>query len=91
MITKEIITARFEMNPENKTLSIRQDTIIKEDGIELSRKHHRCAYVPGDIDKVIECLGEDAPEIDYLKLIWTEEVIEEYKAKIEAQNVQEIL
>ena len=86
MITKEINIARFEMNAENKTLSIRMDTIIKEDGVELSRKHHRCAYVPGDIDKVVECLGADASEVSYLKSIWTDEVIAEYEATIEAHQ-----
>jgi hypothetical protein len=87
MITKEINIARFEMSPENKTVSIRQDTVIKEDGKELSRSHHRCAYAPGDIDKVIECLGADAPEVAYLNLIWTDQVIADYKAMIEAQEV----
>lgn len=84
MITKEINLARFEMNPENKTLSIRRDTIIKEDGVELSRSYHRCAYVPGDIDKVREYLGvEESPEITYLESVWTDEVIAAYKEKIE--------
>jgi hypothetical protein len=88
MIIKEIIVARFEVNPENKTLSIRLDTVIKEEGVELSRSHHRCAYVPGDIDKVIECLGADAPEVAYLNLIWTDEVIKAYKAKTQEQENQ---
>lgn len=79
--------ARFEMNPENKTLSIRLDTVIKEDGVELSRKSHRCAFAPGDIAKVREYLGvTTGPEITYLKSIWTKEVIAEYKAMIDAQD-----
>lgn len=87
MIKKETVISKFEMNPETKTVSIRMDTVIKEDGVELSRSHHRCAYVPGDIDKVIECLGADAPEVVYLESIWTEQVIADYKAMIEAQEI----
>ena len=87
MITKEIDTARFEMNLESKSLSIRLDTVIKEDGLELSRKSHRCSFVPGDILRVKEYLGiNKSPELDYLAAIWTDEVIEEYKAMIEDQN-----
>lgn len=79
-LVKEINIARFDMNPENKTVSIRMDTVIKEDGVELSRKHHRCGFAPGDIDKVAACLGADASEVVYLKLVWTDQVIADYKA-----------
>lgn len=88
MITKEIIIARFEINPENKTISIRLDTVIKEDDVELSRSLHRRAFVPGDIEKVKEYLGvSTSKEITYLNSVWTAAVIKAYKAMIEENNV----
>lgn len=86
MITKTINAARFDMNPETKTLSIRMDTVLKEDGVELSRNSHRCTYVPGEVDRVMTLMGADAPEIAYLKAVWTKQVIADYKAMIAEQE-----
>lgn len=86
LLTKEILISGFDVNPENKTISIKMDTIIKDDEVELSRSSHRCAYVPGDILRVIKCLGEDAPEVAYLEILWTDLVIESYKEMIEKQE-----
>lgn len=80
MLTKEIKLSKFEVNPENKTISIRKDEIIKENDVELARKSHRCAFVPGELDKVKEYMGlEDGPEIAYLESLWTEEAIQAYQ------------
>lgn len=87
MIIKEIVVSKFEVNVENKNVSIRTDTVIKEDGVELSRSHHRCAFVPGDIDAATECLGSDSPEVAYLSALWTPEVVAAHKAKQEAQEI----
>ena len=82
MITKETVLSKVEMNPEYKTVSIRMDTVIKEDELEISRSSHRCAFGPGDILKVKEYLGvETSPEIDYLNAVWTEEVIAAYELR----------
>jgi hypothetical protein len=87
MITKEVNVARFDMNSENKTLSIRTDTILKEDGVEIMRRCHRGSFVPGQIDRLIDLLGHSSPEIAYLKKIWTNAVIKEYEDMIAAQDV----
>lgn len=87
MLTKETIIAKFVMNIENKKLSIATDTIIKDDDVEISRSRHMCAFIPGDIDKVIHCLGKGSEEVKYLKNIWTDEVVQAYKDMIAAQDV----
>lgn len=80
MLTKETKLAKLEINQDNKTISIRLDTVIKEGGVELSRSCHRCAFVPGQIEDVKEYLCvEDSPEIQYLNSIWTEDVIADYQ------------
>jgi len=40
-ITKEIIEDKIEIVGDFKTIQIRTATIIKEDGVELSRSFHR--------------------------------------------------
>lgn len=86
MLTKETQLSRFEINQENKTISIRLDTVIKENDVELSRSCHRTAFVPGQIEDVKAYLGvEDSAEIQYLNSIWTAQVIADYEAMIQAQ------
>lgn len=87
MLTKETTLSRLEINQDNKTISIRLDTVIKENNVELSRSCHRCAFVPGQIEDVKNYLGvEDSPEIQYLNSIWTPQVIADYEAMIAAQE-----
>jgi hypothetical protein len=40
-LSKETIVGKMEIVGPDKTLQIREDTVILEDGIELSRKFHR--------------------------------------------------
>ncbi len=40
-ITKEIIEDKIEVVGDYKTIQVRTATIIKEDGVELSRSFHR--------------------------------------------------
>lgn len=42
-ITKEIIEDKIEVVGDYKTIQVRTATIIKEDGVELSRSFHRHA------------------------------------------------
>ena len=47
-ITKEIIEDKIEIVGDYKTIQVRTATVIKEDGVELSRSFHR---------KVLECVS----------------------------------
>ena len=47
-ITKEIVQDRIEVVGEFKNIQIRTATIIKEDGVEISRSFHRHVVTPSD-------------------------------------------
>ena len=47
-ITKETIEDKIEIVGEHKNIQIRTATVIKEDGVEISRSFHR---------KVLECVS----------------------------------
>ena len=42
-ITKELIEDKVEITGEGKNIQVRTATVIKEDGVELSRSFHRHA------------------------------------------------
>ena len=56
-ITKEIVEDKIEIIGEYKNIQVRTATIIKEDGVELTRSFHR---------KVLECV-----ESSYDDSSWT--------------------
>jgi hypothetical protein len=41
MITKELIEDKIEIVGDYKSIQVRTATVIKEDGVELSRSYHR--------------------------------------------------
>jgi hypothetical protein len=45
-ITKEIVQDKIEVVGDFKHIQVRTATVIKEDGVELSRSFHRHALVP---------------------------------------------
>ena len=45
-LTKEIVIGQMEVVGEYKAIQVRTDTVIKEDGTELSRKFHRHVIHP---------------------------------------------
>lgn len=65
---------------ENNSIQIRTATIIEKDGAELTRAYHRHVVCPGD-----DVSNEDVKVQAIAKAIWTEKVIDDYKALIEAK------
>lgn len=57
-------------------IQVRQSTIITEDGKELSRTFHRHVLAPGD-----DVENEDARVQAIAMTLWTDEVIEAYRAR----------
>ena len=47
-ITKEIIEDKIEVVGDCKHIQVRTATIIKEDGVEISRTFHRHVILPND-------------------------------------------
>jgi hypothetical protein len=68
-ITKEIKISKIEVVGEYKSVQVATDTIIKEDGIELSRNRHRHVLHP-DMD----ISAEDAEVQAVANAVWTDAV-----------------
>ena len=49
-LTKTIVEDRIEVVGDFKALHIRTATVVKEDGVELTRKFSRKVLQPGSID-----------------------------------------
>jgi len=72
-------------------IQVRSATIIKEDGIELSRSFHRKVIVPGELDASDNLVdtnisGEDADVQAICNAAWTTQVKADYKAYLIANK-----
>ena len=91
-ITKELIEDKIEIVGEYKNIQVRTATVIKEDGVEISRSFHR---------KVLECVesshdgsswthtdtdvsGESSEVQGIASAVWTDDVKNAKKAANEA-------
>ena len=73
-LIKQTVTGQIEVG-ENGSLGIRSDTIVLDDGVELSRNFHRKVLAPGD-----DVTGEDAKVQAVASAVWTTEVVAAYVA-----------
>tara|TARA_R100000234_G_scaffold17067_1_gene9306 strand:- start:47 stop:307 length:261 start_codon:yes stop_codon:yes gene_type:complete len=73
-ITKEIEIAKIEVVGQYKAIQVRTDTVIKEDGKEISRSLHRHVIHP-DMD----ISDEDAEVQAIANVVWTDEVKSAWK------------
>lgn len=81
MLSEESTHSFHDMNPITKTVSITVVTIIKKDGVEIARSNNTRAFAPGQIEDVKSHLGvSESPEISYLNTVWTQDVIDSWKA-----------
>ena len=68
-ITKEQVIAKIEVVGEHKHVQVAVDTVIKEDGVELSRSRHRHVVHPDQ-----DISGEDAEVQAVCNAVWTQAV-----------------
>ena len=68
-ITKETEIAKIEVVGQYKVIQVRTDTVIKEDGKEISRSPHRHVVHPDD-----DISGEDAEVQAVANTVWTDSV-----------------
>ena len=66
-------------------VGVRNATIIKKDGVELTRSFHRKVLVPGTLDAsdnlvATDISGEDADVQAICNAAWTDQVKADYKA-----------
>jgi hypothetical protein len=68
-LTKEVRCDKIEVVGDFKAIQCRQATIIKEDGVELSRSFHRHVLHPDS-----DISGEPQETQDVCNSVWTDEV-----------------
>ena len=83
-ITKEVIIGKMEVVTDFKHIQVRTDTVIKEDGVELSRTFHRHVVTP---DISAEDLANEHADVQTIANsgIWTQAVKDAY-ATFKAEN-----
>ena len=95
-ITKEIIEDKIEVVGEHKAIQIRTATVIKEDGVELSRSFHRhaleCINSAQDEDgnwthTDTDVSGESTEVQGIAATVWTDEVKEAKKLANESSSL----
>jgi hypothetical protein len=73
-ITKTTEVAKIEVVGEYKAVQVRTDTVIKEDGKEISRSSHRHVKHPDE-----DISGEDAEVQAVANAVWTDAVKSAWK------------
>ena len=81
-ITKETNVVKIEVVGEHKAVQIATDTVIKEDGVELSRSRHRKVVHPDQ-----DITGEDAEVQAVCNAVWTQAVKDAWTA-FQAEQAQ---
>ena len=81
-ITKEAEIAKIEVVGEYKAVQVRTDTVIKEDGKEISRSPHRHVVHPDE-----DISGEHAEVQAVANAAWTDEVKAAWKTFKENSGV----
>ena len=81
-LTKETLIGKIEVVGKYKSVQVRTDTVVMEDGTELSRKYHRHALYP---DAVIT--GEHAEVQAVCNAVWTQAVKDSYTAFLATQEI----
>ncbi len=90
-LTKTLEEDKIEVISEYKIIHIRTATVIKEDGVELSRSFHRKALNPGKLDASdnwvdTDTTGESAEVRGIANTVWTTSVKNAFKAKLIAEK-----
>ena len=94
-ITKELIEDKIEVVGDYKTIQVRTATVIKEDGVELSRSFHRhtldCVSSVKDGDTWTHTdtdVSKESTEVQGIaSTVWTTTVKNAKKAANEASGV----
>ena len=93
-LTKETSTVVIEVVGQYKHIQIADDTVIKEDGVEISRTRHRKALncgslsADGNDDFVETDISGESSEIQGIaNTVWTQAVKDAWKAKMIADKL----
>jgi hypothetical protein len=94
-ITKEIVIERVEVIGDYKKIQVATDTVIKEDGTEISRSRHRHVLSPCTSSKDGDTwthtdtdISSEATEVQAIaNAVWTDTVKANYKTFVESQGI----
>jgi phage host-nuclease inhibitor protein Gam len=81
-LTEETVQDKIEVVGDYKAVQIRTATVIKRDGVEISRSFSRHVVMPSD-----DISGESAEVQAICAAVHTDEVKAAYAAMLEAQEV----
>ena len=79
-ITKEIELTKMDSDAIIGAISVRVDTVIKEDSTEISRSRTRNSFTP---DKDVS--GEDSEIVDMANLVWTQKIKDSWQSKLDSE------
>jgi len=80
-LTKEVVVDKIEVTGEFRHVQVRTATIVKEDGVELSKSFHRHVVAPdADIS------GETQEVQDVCSAVHTQAVKDAYAAHLASQE-----
>ena len=81
MLTEETVQDKIEIVSEHKFIQVRTATVIRRDGVEISRSFHRHVVAPND-----DITGESAEVQAICNAVHTQAVKDAYAAHLAAQS-----
>ena len=75
-LTKEIKQDKIEVVGDYRAVQVRTATVVKEDGVELSRSFHRHVLQPDS-----DISGEPQEVQDVCNAVWTDEIKSAWEEK----------
>ena len=89
-LTKETIEDKIEVVGEHKAVQVRTATVVKEDGVELTRSFSRKVLHPctktGDTWADTDISGESSEVQGICNAVWTDDVKTAYKTYVDSQS-----
>ncbi len=79
-LTKETVEDKIEIVGDYKIIQVRTATIVKDDGVEISRSNHRHSVTPGQ-----DVSGESAEVQALASVVHTQEVVDAYNQMLADQ------
>lgn len=91
MALEKLFEYDCEVRGPHKTVQVRQATVIKDDGVEVSRNYHRhvlnCRTKTGDSWGDTDISGEDSSVRAVCQAVWTQSVKDAFEAAVDAQEL----
>lgn len=76
MLTEETEVDKIEVVSQYSVIQVRTATVIKKNGVEISRSYHRHIVQPGD-----DLTGQDPKVVAIANAVHTPEIVTAFQAK----------